>query len=432
VPLLTIGCLTEKGISLNKALFVSEEKAKELQRYRLKEGDLLFSRMASVGRAGLVPKALEGALFNYHIMRLRLDALRIDPRIFVNYVRGATQVRDYLKAVNHGATRDGINTEQLLSLPVAVPPLRMQREFIDELEKQFSRLDEAVANLMRAKANVKHYRSAVLKAAVEGHLVPTEAQLAGRSGRTYESGQQLLERISSARKNGGVSGKRRKVPVPPASADLPSLPDGWMWASIDQLAAPDANAITDGPFGSNLKSIHYVSSGPRVIRLQNIKDGEFADEYAHIAEDHFDGLRRHEIFGGDLAIASLGDNPPRACVIPKTVGPAIVKADCIRFKPHRALATGYLNAALNCQPTRARVKDVLHGIGRPRLSLGEIRSIALPIPPAAEQHRIASEIDRRLSIVRELNAEIEADLSRAQALRQSILAAAFTNPIRSQ
>ena len=74
VPLLTIGCLTQGGINLDKALFVSEEKAKELSRYRLKEGDLLFSRMASVGRAGLVPKWLEGALFNYHIMRLHLTS----------------------------------------------------------------------------------------------------------------------------------------------------------------------------------------------------------------------------------------------------------------------------------------------------------------------------------------------------------------------
>jgi hypothetical protein len=47
---------------------------------------LLFSRMASVGRAGLVSKQLEGALFNYHIMRLRLDEERVDARFFINYV----------------------------------------------------------------------------------------------------------------------------------------------------------------------------------------------------------------------------------------------------------------------------------------------------------------------------------------------------------
>ena len=71
------------------------------------------------------------------------------------------------------------------------------------------------------------------------------------------------------------------------------------------------------------------------------------------------------------------------------------------------------------------IKDVLHGIGRPRLSLGEIRAIALPLPPQAEQHRIVAEVDRRLSIVREVEAEVDANLKRAQALRQAVLARAF-------
>jgi hypothetical protein len=110
IPLLTISCLTDRGIRLDKALFVSQSKAKELQRYRLKSGDLLFSRMASVGRAGIVGPDLEGALFNYHIMRLRLNDAKVLPKFFTGYVRGAKQVRDYLLAVNHGATRDGINT----------------------------------------------------------------------------------------------------------------------------------------------------------------------------------------------------------------------------------------------------------------------------------------------------------------------------------
>jgi len=70
VPVLTIGCLKEEGIFLDNAAYIAEKKAKELERYKLKEGDLLFSRMAAVGRAGYVTQELSGAIFNYHIMRL--------------------------------------------------------------------------------------------------------------------------------------------------------------------------------------------------------------------------------------------------------------------------------------------------------------------------------------------------------------------------
>lgn len=358
----------------------------------------------------------------------------IDTAYFVEPPAGhsATYYRYLLTSLNlvrldKSTAIPGLSRDDYNAVEVAVHAPAQQIEIVAELEKQFSRLDEAVANLQRVKANLKRYKASVLKAAVEGRLVETEATLARREGRTYETGEQLLQRILGDKKVGWDGRGSFKLPVAPETAELSDVPEGWTWASIDQLAAPGSRSITDGPFGSNLKSAHYVESGPRVIRLQNIKDGEFEDAYAHITQEHFESLRKHEILAGDLVIASLGENPPRACIIPASVGPAIVKADCIRFKPHLVLTLSYLNAALNCQPTRTRVKDVLHGIGRPRLSLGEIRAIALPIPPVAEQTRIVAEVDRHLSIIREVEAEVDSNLQRAQALRQATLAKAFSN-----
>jgi len=347
--------------------------------------------------------------------------------------------KDLAESMASGTTFLELSGAKAKQLPIPVAPLDQQKCIVAEIEKQFSRLDEAVANLKRVKANLKRYKAAVLKAAVEGRLVETEAELAAQGSanvaggrmpgatedRSYETGAQLLQRILETRRSQWKGKGKYKEPAAPDTTDLPALPEGWVWASVGQLAAPEPNSITDGPFGSNLKTEHYQESGPRVIRLQNIKDGEFADEHAHISTTHFERLRKHEIHAGDLVIATLGDNPPRACIIPSFVGPAIVKADCIRFKFHSALIPAYLNAALNCQPTRQRVKKVLHGIGRPRLSLGEIRAIALPIPPESEQHRIVAEVDRRLSLMCEVEAQVDANLKRAERLRQSILSSIF-------
>ena len=356
-----------------------------------------------------------------------LKALITKPKVDKSYLEyWIYSIAGYLKSIGSGTTVKGVRLEHVRSLPFPLAPLDQQKRIVEEIEKQFSRLDEAVANLKRVKANLKRYKAAVLKGAVEGRLVETEAELARREGRSFETGGQLLKRIQQARRSQWQGKGKYKEPAVLDTVDLPELPEGWVWASVDQLAAPEPNSISDGPFGSNLKTEHYQESGPRVIRLQNIKDGEFADEHAHISPAHFDRLRKHEIHAGDLVIASLGDDPPRACIIPSFVGRAIVKADCIRFKPHSALTAAYLNAALNCRPTRQRVKSILHGIGRPRLSLGEIRAIALPIPPESEQHRIVAEIDRRLSIAAELEMQIEANLQRSDRARQSILISAFS------
>lgn len=215
--------------------------------------------------------------------------------------------------------------------------------------------------------------------------------------------------------------------------ELPQVPQAWTWASLADLKAHEPNAMTDGPFGSNLKTSHYTSAGPRVIRLQNVGDGSFIDTHAHISRQHFESLRKHEVQAGDLVIAALGGRPPRACVVPPSVGPAIVKADCIRFRPNlQAALPRFVNCALNAEPTRARTVAIVHGIGRPRLNLAEIKSIVLPLPPLAEQHRIVVEVERRLSVIDELDAVVDANLKRTERLRQAILKRAFEGKLVPQ
>jgi type I restriction enzyme S subunit len=212
-----------------------------------------------------------------------------------------------------------------------------------------------------------------------------------------------------------------------------ALPRGWAWVQLSQLASSEKHAITDGPFGSNLKTEHYTTSGSRVIRLQNIGDGRFNDAHAHISDEHFRSLEKHQICAGDLAIATLGDSLPRACVIPDFVGPAIVKADCIRFSPdQRAVLATYLNYSLNSPTTRQRVSSTIHGVGRPRLRLAEIKTIKIPVAPRNEQSRIADALDELFS---DLDAGVVA-LERVRAklafYRASVLKAAVDGTLTAE
>jgi restriction endonuclease S subunit len=176
--------------------------------------------------------------------------------------------------------------------------------------------------------------------------------------------------------------------------------------------------LTDGPFGSNLKTSHYVDSGPRVVRLQNLGDGVFRDEHAHIATDHFERLRKHEVLAGDIVAASLGEDAPRACLIPAWLGPAIVKADCIRIRVADGMESAYVMWMLNSPPVREQGAARIKGVGRPRLGLGGIRALEIPVPPLNEQRRIVAAIEEHLSRLDVADASLAAALMRLVGLRR--------------
>ena len=342
-----------------------------------------------------------------------------------------------LGSLDRSTAIPGLNRNDAYALSIPLPPLPEQQRIVAKIEELFTQLDAGVAALEKAKAQLRRYRQAVLKAAVEGELtrewreahwgelepasVLLERTLEERRAR-WESEQ--LEKMKAKGKVPKDDRWKRKYkkPASPDIEDLPELPEGWCWASVEQLSAHEPNSITDGPFGSNLKTAHYTEFGPRVVRLQNVGNGKFLDAKAHISEEHFETLRKYEVLAGNLVIAALGANVPRACIIPDYVGPAIVKADCIRFKPHSSLADArYLHAVLNSDLLKNIAKNIIHGVGRPRLNQQQIKSLPIPLPSLAEQHIIVEEVEQRLSVAEEMEKVVEQSLKRAERLRQSIL-----------
>jgi len=421
---------------------------------RFQEGDVLFAKITPCMENGktVVAAGLHGGVgagsTEFHVLRTQ----GIANRTFLMYFLLQESFRKEARANMTGtAGQLRVPKRFLEEYELGIPPLPEQHRIVAAIESYLTRLDDAVASLERVQKNLKRYRASVLKAAVEGRLVPTEAELARKEGRTYEPAGVLLERILKERRRRWeeaelakmkAKGKvpknhkwkeRYKEPVAPDTSDLPELPEGWVWVSVEQLAGFARNSLADGPFGSNLKTSHYTESGPRVVRLQNIGDGEFLDAEAHISEQHYERLARHAVSPGDLVVASLGTELPRVCRIPDSLGPAIVKADCLRFAPNVDIACSvYLMHALNSMPTRKRTEELVHGVGRPRIGLTLLRTVPVPLPPYAEQLRIGSEVEKLLSIGKEGLALVDSSSSRCQRLRQSILKWAFEGKLVDQ
>ena len=161
-----------------------------------------------------------------------------------------------------------------------------------------------------------------------------------------------------------------------------SLPMGWVWSNLEELKASEPNSFTDGPFGSKLKSEHYVPSGVRVVRLGNLGAGRFIDfDKAYITPDHFEELRKHEVFPGDLLIAALAEPVGRCCEVPQNLGRAIVKADCIHLKVSQEINQRTILYWLNSPRGRQSVEALSHGLGRLRINMQDLRTTPVPLPP---------------------------------------------------
>lgn len=195
----------------------------------------------------------------------------------------------------------------------------------------------------------------------------------------------------------------------------------WQQVTLQDVAADEPRAITDGPFGSNLARAHYTAHGPRVVRLQNIGDGEFIDAKAHISPAHFETLRSHEVKAGDLLVASLGEVLPRACLAPAWLGPAIVKADCIRVRLSHDVDPRWVMLSMQRPSVRKWAEEHRHGVGRPRLGLRVIRQIPIPLPPLREQQRIVEIVEDHLSHLDAADASLASSAWKAQALMASSL-----------
>jgi type I restriction enzyme S subunit len=320
--------------------------------------------------------------------------------------------------ISQATTVPSVRKSDVEQLSFPWVPLDQQKRIVAEIEKQFSRLDEAVANLKRVKANLKRYKAAVLKAAVEGRLVETEAERARREGRSFETGAQLLQRILETRRSEWQGKGKYKEPAAPDTADLPELPAGWEWASVDQLVGH----LTDGDH----QAPPQTEQGIPFLVIGNVRSGEidFSDT-RFVGETYYKSLdpsRQPRL--GDLLYTLVGSYgiPVRVT----TEKPFCIQRHMAILRPHQHSPMSYLTMAMESNNVFKQATAVATGTAQMTVPLAGLRRIAIRLPPITEQERITAEVDRRFSLLRKTEAQVDANLQRAERLRQSVLSKAFS------
>jgi len=404
-------------------------------KHRFHPGQILYSKIRPyLAKAAMAPVAGVCSADMYPVES------RIEPRFLLHWILTPWFTGE--TARNQGRTiLPKINRDALATLSVPVAPANEQRRIVAKLDELFSDLDAGVAALERAQANLKRYRAAVLKAAVEGKL--TEQWRAEHPD--VEPASELLARILKERREKWEADKlaefKRKgktppngwqekyvEPSPPNTSGLPVLSKGWCWASVDQVGTVQ--------LGRQRSPKHHQGAHMRpYLLVANVFEDRI--DISDVMEMNFtpDEFTTYELHHGDILLnegqsmelvgrpAMYRDEVPGACFTNTLV--RFLAADGVDRDFALKVFLAYLKNG-RFQRIATITVNIAH------LGAGRFSELEFPLAPVAEQLAIAAELDCHFSLANAAEAALNQSMKRAARLRQSILKRAFEGQLVPQ
>ena len=433
-----VACLrtanVQREVEWEDLWFVPEEYVRRESRY-VQPLDVLISVSNSLTLVGKVAQVTN--LPHKSTLGAFISLLRFSSSLgakFCYFEMASPNVQEEIRGSASTTTNiSNVSSSKLSKVTIKIPPLTEQHRIVAEIEKHLTRLDASVAALKRVQANLKRYRTSVLKDACEGRLVPTEAELARAEGRDYESADRLLERILAEHRARWEAQKKRrgkyKEAVDPDTSSLPELPEGWAWTTVDQLAE------IKGGIQKQPKRAPAANPFP-FLRVANVLRGSLNLSEVHRIELFSGELDKLRLLAGDLLIVEGNGSPTqigRMAIWKGEIEDCVHQNHIIRARLYDGLLPQYVESYWNSPIGASEVSKVASSTsGLYTLSVRKVSYLPVPLAPLAEQHRIVAEVERRLSVIQQAEALVDASLTRAERLRQSILKQAFSGKLVPQ
>jgi len=434
-------------------------KKTSLETRQLIEGDILLEISGGgpdqpVGRTVLIDKQTlsflpETPKVCTNFLRLLRFPKAIDSvflSLFFDFFYASGEIVKYQGGSNN---LRNLKFAEFSKIKLPLPPLNEQHRIVSKIEELFSELDNGVYNLKLAQNQLKVYRQALLKYAFEGKLTeqwrqennpePAEKLLQRIKEERQQRYEQELKDWKSAVKEWEKDVKKGKKPrkptkpvdFPPLSKDilgqLPDIPTDWKWIRNNDLLY----YVTSG---SRDWKKYYSDTGAYFIRTQDIKTNKLEIENAAFVNlpDNVEG-KRSLVQKGDLLMTITGANVGKVAYIKEDIPESYVSQSVALMKPVNSRVTPFLHIYFQSDVYGAKmISGLVYGVGRPVLSLENMREAPVTICSFEEQEAIVSEIESQFSIIDNLEKAIESGFKKSEALRQSILKKAFEGELVPQ
>jgi type I restriction enzyme S subunit len=448
VPLVFVRNIRSEKFDGPGLKFVSPSKAAQLRAHSVQNGDVVITKMGDPpGDSALFVSSEPFAIITADCIKWRINS-RVGIAKFFVYATRSIRVQSQIHAITAGVAQKKVSLARYGTVQYPVAPLNEQQRIVEAIESYFTRLDDAVATLERVERNLARYRASVLKAAVEGRLVPTEAELARREGRDYEPAHLLLSRILDERRarweraelaRMKAKGKvptndqwkaRYQEPAPPDTSNLPDLPEGWCWATLDHF-------LMDIEAGKSFRCEERPPNDDEigVVKVSAVSWGYFNEFESKTCTRRELVNESYFINPGDFLISRANTiELVGASVIVGTITHRLMLSDKILRLRTIGDLDWWLLWVLRSGLGRAQIEDLATGNQDSMRNIGQknLRLIAIPLPPRAEAEALIKELERQVSMIDASERVVRANQTRCARLRQSILKWAFEGKLADQ
>lgn len=317
----------------------------------------------------------------------------------------------------NGTTRLKLTQGAMMDMPVPVPPAHIQPHLASRIDELFTEIEDGEAALARARDDLATWRKALLKAAVTGDLTADWRA----ANPPDETGIDFLARILAEHRTGWKAaphprGKRYDNPFAVGNRELKPLPDGWTWASVDQLTTDQLIGLDRGSplqrkdpsYGAAYVKMNNVTMDGRVmwnnLRYVEASEGDISRFGLNQGDILFNTRNSVELVGK----AGLVTDPP--------VG-AVYNNNLLRLRLGPLVDPAFVALQMTALPFRKELEDVKRATTSvAAIYVNALLPLPVAIPPLNEQR----EIVKRLQDVMKVDMADVLDLE-AATLRQSIL-----------
>lgn len=340
---------------------------------------------------------------------------RLDERYAYYFLR-ANELDILKTCTKDGTTVASINSDSLYAYEIPIPPLAHQERIVAKIEELFSKLDSGVSELEDAEQRLGTYRQALLHKATTGELTAAWRNDAPESTSTLDTIQGLREQLVDEK---GTA----KLKDPDRAEERDDLPSGWESATVEQISYSTR-------YGTSEKC-NYDFDGVPVLRIPNIQNGAINLDDLKFARSDADLSNIDPLEPGDFLMVRTNGSSDligRAALVREEFDETMYFASyLIRFRitPVDPLPR-WVNFVWNSWPIREKIlEESATSAGQYNLSQSKVLQFVLPLPPLEEQELILERVGRKMSVIDQLEQDLETELTRSKRLRQSILKHAF-------